>query len=461
MAVVKKLALTAVGLLSLLPGSSAVENMDRDVVIIGGGSSGSYCAVRLQQMGKSVALVEKENRLGGHTNTYVDSATGKTFDYGVHGFVNTSEVRDFFGSLNVPLAAAAGLGTAVTADFRHRSSGPAWPAINGTEEAIELQKYQTQLDKYPDLFLGYHLPDPVPEDLLMPWGSFLQKYGLKEMAYDGFLQFQGSGNYLDQPTLYIMKLFNPMQVRARLQKLKVENPNGDTQALWDAALSYLGGNAILSAHVTKITRRDNCIEVLLKTGGVTKSIRAKKIIITVPPKVPLLPFLDMTPEERGLFSQFNNSYYYNAVVSKTGFPASTSVLNYDRSGYGGVPRLPGVYFFQSMGVEDYYALQYSSPYYMTDDAVKADIVASVNNAKVGLSLPESNPAATLNAFNDHSPYLLTVPVSAIKSGFYKRLTALQGPRNTYWTGHSWSSGSSSTIWDFNENELLPAVVASL
>ena len=42
-----------------------VEVLQRDVCVIGGGASGTYAAVRLQQMGKSVALIEKQSRLGG------------------------------------------------------------------------------------------------------------------------------------------------------------------------------------------------------------------------------------------------------------------------------------------------------------------------------------------------------------------------------------------------------------
>lgn len=62
----------------------------RDVCIIGGGSSGTYSAVRLQQMNKTVAVVERNNRLGGHVNTYVNPATNQTFDYGVIFWVRSS-----------------------------------------------------------------------------------------------------------------------------------------------------------------------------------------------------------------------------------------------------------------------------------------------------------------------------------------------------------------------------------
>ena len=41
----------------------------RDVCIIGGGSTGTYSAIRLRDMGKSVVVVEKKDVLGGHTSS--------------------------------------------------------------------------------------------------------------------------------------------------------------------------------------------------------------------------------------------------------------------------------------------------------------------------------------------------------------------------------------------------------
>jgi phytoene dehydrogenase-like protein len=207
------------------------DTLQRDVVIIGAGSSGSYAAVRLHQMGKSVALVEKANRAGGHTNTYKDPATGQTFDYGTQILVNTTVVTDFFNSLNIPLAPYAPQATGVATDCKRGVPGPPLPVVSPEDSAAALERYKTELAKYPDMFRGYNLPDPVPDDLLLPWGDFLAKYDLGALAYDAWLQFQGMGNILAQPTLYIMKLFNPMQVDARENHRKVAEANHNMQAL--------------------------------------------------------------------------------------------------------------------------------------------------------------------------------------------------------------------------------------
>ncbi|KAK2015091.1 flavin-containing superfamily amine oxidase [Colletotrichum eremochloae] len=440
----------------------APEILERDVIVLGGGSSGTYAAVRLQQLGKSVALIEKAGRLGGHTNTYVDAKTGKTFDYGTQNFVNTTEVYNYFHSLGVPLAPFAPKRQSVIVDMARERPGPAWPLVSANDTAAALERYKVQLAKYPDdLFRGYHLPDPVPEDLLLPWGDFIQKYDLGALAYDGWMRFQGMGNVLAQPTLYIMKLFNPMQVRAREENSKVYQANDDLQSLWNAAQAFLGDSAVTSAEVSHIDRQDDGVTVSLTTPSGPKTVHASKLLITIPPTLDnLKPFLDLSDDESQIFGQLNNSYYYNAVISRSGFPAQTSVYSYDSESQYGIPAMPGVYYFTTETVSELWSTQYTSPDYQSEETVKATILAQVHEARRALGQPDDSEPEIV-AFNNHSPFGLTVSTDAIRSGFYKGYTGLQGQRNTFWTGHSWSSGSSSTIWDFTEYEILPAITASL
>ena len=63
-------------------GSHSLE-IERDVAIIGGGSAGTYAAIALKDRQKSVIVIEKENILGGHTDTYIDKNNGKHVNVGV------------------------------------------------------------------------------------------------------------------------------------------------------------------------------------------------------------------------------------------------------------------------------------------------------------------------------------------------------------------------------------------
>lgn len=52
------------------PCSYAPEDiLIKDVVVIGGGASGTYGAIALKDTGRSVAVVEKKPHFGGHVNT--------------------------------------------------------------------------------------------------------------------------------------------------------------------------------------------------------------------------------------------------------------------------------------------------------------------------------------------------------------------------------------------------------
>ena len=51
------------------------------------------------------------------------------------------------------------------------------------------------------------------------------------------------------------------------------------------------------------------------------------------------------------------------------------------------------------------------------------------------------------------PYELRVSAQAIEAGFYGNLTALQGVRNTYWTGAAFDKHDSGDLWAFTEGLL--------
>ncbi len=51
------------------------------------------------------------------------------------------------------------------------------------------------------------------------------------------------------------------------------------------------------------------------------------------------------------------------------------------------------------------------------------------------------------------PYELRVSAQAIEAGFYGYLNALQGVRNTYWTGVAFDKHDSGDLWAFTEGLL--------
>lgn len=64
----------------------AQDVITTDVIIVVGGSAGVYSAVRLHDYNKSTLIIEKNDYLGGHAETYVDPQSDVPIDFDVISF---------------------------------------------------------------------------------------------------------------------------------------------------------------------------------------------------------------------------------------------------------------------------------------------------------------------------------------------------------------------------------------
>ncbi|KAK4448889.1 flavin-containing superfamily amine oxidase [Podospora aff. communis PSN243] len=445
--------------------------LHRDVVVIGGGSSGTYAAVNLKRAGHSVVLVEKESKLGGHVDTFQDPTTGGTFDYGVVALINTTIVRDYFAFLNESLMDIGGgvPGAPLYANLNtDAQSIPLPPSIPWSDPAAvfaSLLGYGAQVSNYPFLTGGYDLPDPVPADLLLPFGEFLEKYNLQAFANTAFRFDQGMGNILAVTTLYAFKYLPKTTIDAfvGLAPPPVASATLNLQGFYDKALTYLGAgtNAFVSSRVIAINRSGPRVLVAVLTPSGPKLISAKKILFAIQPQKSSLQEmnLDLNLEESSIFGQFNNSYYWDIVIKNSGIPSNVSVTNLDVNAPLGIPALPGLYGFAPAPLPGYTNAYYSSPGFKTDASVKAEVLATVNKFVQANGFPPGSPQIV--GFNSHAPFWLTVPPAKIAEGFYAQLNGLQGKRNTWWTGATFVAHDSSAIWRWSEETLLPSLKASL
>ncbi|KAL3479555.1 hypothetical protein BJX99DRAFT_255551 [Aspergillus californicus] len=311
------------------------EVLVRDVCIIGGGSSGTYAAIRLQQLNKSVIVVEKNDHLGGHTETFTDPTTGKAVDYGVVNFEET---------------------TISTAYFQHL--GIRWEGWEGGNPA--------------------------------KW----QKIGLD------------AGKLIGEPTESLQ--------------------NSDER---------LGGDTLLSAQVVQVSRDRESTQLVVDTPSGRQQIRAKKLIVTIPPLVNDLRFMDLHPREIDLFHQFAHGYLYTGLVRVDGFPSDVATV---------VPGLIVVHF--------------GSDIPLTDEEVQEQAVEQLlrfRQAGVDISQPE------IVIMKSHAPYELRVSPQAIVDGFYDNLNSLQGYQGTFWTGVAFETHDSQQIWKFTEQLIQDQVLKSL
>jgi hypothetical protein len=227
----------------------------RDICIIGGGSSGTYAALRLREMNQSVVIVERRSRLGGNTQTYTDPDTGLTVDYGVQFFHNTTIVTDYFASLNVPLAPIGISETGVVTEYVDFRTGKVVSGYSPGDPTMALETYGAQLANYPYLDSGFELPNPVPSDLVLPFGDFVTKYNISPgMSFLSGIT-EGIGDLLAVPTLYVMKLFG-LNILEALQTGFLTTAAQDNSALYEKAQTLLlsADAVLLSSHIVATNR---------------------------------------------------------------------------------------------------------------------------------------------------------------------------------------------------------------
>ena len=101
----------------------------------------------------------------------------------------------------------------MTVDF---DTGATIPVVqNQTALGQAIMGYGAQVAMYPTISTTWDIPNPIPEDLLLPLGDFVNKYSLQPFAYLAYLYQQGLGNILAAKTLYVMRYFDCKYIYTR------------------------------------------------------------------------------------------------------------------------------------------------------------------------------------------------------------------------------------------------------
>ncbi|TVY58817.1 Beta-cyclopiazonate dehydrogenase [Lachnellula cervina] len=430
------------------------NTITRDFAIIGGGSTGTYSAIRLKDLGNTVVVVEGKDRLGGHTETYHDPKTGGTIDYGVVIWHDLDIVRNYFARLNVSLITNSDANTASQyVDFQ---TGKPVSNYSAPDPSAALGIYAEQLAKYPYVELGFDLPYPVPDDLLLLFGDFVLKYGLQDLvAFLGDFA-QGLGDILKQPTLYVFKNFGSDLIR-NLQTGFLTTALHDNSLLYESASADLGQDVVLNSTILAVDRSgSDGVKVVVKTPSGITLIKSRKLIFTIPPKVENLQGWDLDKNETSLFCQFSNSGYYTGIIQNSGIPDNLSIEDVSPNTLYNLAPLPAIYSLSPTGIPGLLSVKLGSVSDLTDEEAKQKIISSVENLQLNRTGP-NNPE--LAVYSSHTPFELTVPPSAIAGGFYKSLYSLQGERHTWYLGAAFHTHDSSLLWQFTE-ALLPNITAS-
>lgn len=442
-------------------GGRGAELIQADVCVLGGGSSGIYAAVRLQDQGCRVTVVERSGRIGGHAETF--RVGGVPIDIGVIVFTRNAQLDQYFQRLGVATTPASfPPGLTYSADFETGQAVTPYapsPAEVGTVLFTYLSVVQSQFG-YLDLN-GYQLPATVPPQLLMPFGQFAALYGLKALLPTFAAFGQGIGDLLDVPAVYVLKLLGTPVVSAILGLqggfLTVQ---GGASVVYEKAAAVLGRNVLLDASVTRVQRTPGKVQVFVSTPQGLRIIQAKRLVVTIPPLLPAMQPFDLTAQERRLFGQFVPKLYNTSVVELSGLPLFAAVDNVrpDSAAHpGGIPRLPGTFGIVPTGVAGLWSVKYGAVSPLSNAQVQQAIRADIERLTVTGSPVRLQRFAT---YKSHVPFALQVSPQAIGAGFYAALNALQGQQGTHYAGAAFQTHNSAVIWSQAE-EVASSVLQAL
>ncbi|KAF9874228.1 amine oxidase [Colletotrichum karsti] len=451
-----------------IPDSAATSIIERDVVILGGGASGSHAAVRLREdYNKTVVVVEKNNRLGGHVSTYDDPETEKPYDVGVYSYTDYPGAREFFERFNIPIQDPVRL--TLTTTYANFATGKrvnyTAPAYASTQAG--LATYLELCAKYEEYILPSYVKFPtasegIPEDLTLKFSDFVAKYKL-EAAVPRVFQVTGlgMGNLGDQTTLYVMQAFGAPIVRSLLGQIGSFVPVSlRNQDIYDAIAELLGDDVLYSSTAIKTARTDEGVEVLVKGADNTRTlIRAKKLLISFEPTLDNLNGIDIDEEETAVFGKWQWSSVYAGVVSHSSLPDMTAYTNIVPGNWLSLPRTPFVDGLSYLGSNNFRVLVSATGDLDSCEAQKMVKKSIQLLAEQGTIASLGTERPNIKYWANHGAMHLHVSPEELKAGFITNLYALQGRKSTFFTGGAWTAQFSTILWEFNNQFVLPKLLA--
>lgn len=388
--------------------------------VIGAGAAGLSAAHELQRAGyRNVVVLERSDRVGGTCHTFHHE--GRSFELGAAALtVQYRSLRRLMKEVGlsaspVPNAYFCNVETGQRSFLlppEHRK----WLdlGVGGARFAAELLRHR-ELWKP-----GLH---HYETELAAPFSEWVKARGFMEIAeairpwFTGF----GYGYFEDMPAAYVLKYVTICAIPL------FEIMDGGFQGLWERVASPL--DVHLKTNIRRIVRDGSVVRV--ETDA--EALELDALIIACPVDS-ALEILDASPEERALLSKLR--YVDYRVVA-------ASVEGLSRERYTFCPRnlhrsAPGEPMFWNRRWKDsdvvlFYSIGEPAP-------GRGGTIGAIEKTLTKLGAKLTRVHREMN-----SSYFPHVGPDEMRAGFFRRFEALQGARQTYYTGEALNFPSIETV----------------
>lgn len=409
-----------------------------------------YAADRFREHGNTIAVLERTGRVGGHAETYRDGL--KFYNIGVRVYRGTPLLRRVFAKYGVALERV-----------NNHLPNRYFDSRTGERSAYEIPPPGVILEsilRY--IFLlrtrynfihkpGFQLPNPIPEDLLMPFGKWLEAHGLETKYAPMTHYLQGMGSVSRITTLYALK-----NLRAHIAEAVLFNsfvtPTTGVEHLYQLMAERFGRDLHLQAALRSVVRAPGRpIEVVADSPAGTLHITCDRLLVCCPPLLENLAPFDLAPAEKDLFSRFKYRQYSTAIATVDGIPTDTIHSNVAADPVNDDIH-PAIYTIFPTPFPGRYNVLYGSDVGLPEETIKANMERDINKLNFG---PGRTPVVfkRFDCFRSHFPYDLHVEPADIRANFHDKLNALQGQLNTWYLGAAMDTHDTAAVWAHAEQTI--------
>ncbi|KAG6361400.1 hypothetical protein INS49_009627 [Diaporthe citri] len=403
----------------------------------------------VQTSGLLAALAASDSSNGGAVDSFTDPTTGKTYDIGVGDFADYGNATGFFARFNIPITTPSEASSSTPPRRIDFSTGQVltnYTAPSTADVHAALQRYATVAEQYEDILVpGYwNFPDAsdIPEDLLLNFGAFVEKYNISA-ALPTIFQIAGAmGRIVDKEVLPVMRAFPAQTARTILgtQKRYV-TVSGRNQDIYDAVAEFLGDKVYYSTQAISSVRSDAGVAVTVQdvNTGVQTIIQAKNLVLGIAPDSSKFSIFDLDDQELGVFSKLQYTRQHVFVASSPSLETNTSLANLpisadddsqthypDYNFTGTISRLaPGSSLF-------HLSVTVTGDNFLGPEDAKAKLNSDIQTLIGSHILPTSSQEQLDFKFvSDHGFMHARVTTDDYKAGFIQDFQALQGRRSTW------------------------------